>query len=215
MARKVRIPVAVPLEGSFEKVVKVMTLPDTPAFQHRSGVHFDLGYLSRTDGTGEWIGFIKSNTQYLPLGPDSLNYIMENAGLSEMPPVPIVHHGDGFPDIPINIVVTVLGLLVLILLMIMMLNKRRNTVRIVLPKAAPAENAAGDKAKADKAAWVKSAHAKVTASAAPIESAIIRAARERAARAAAEEPAQRGRITKSPELMNRPAFGRAGGDGRR
>lgn len=98
--------------------------------------------------------------------------------------------------------------LLLLVLTVRALRRRRSTVRIVLPKAESApqddKNVKGEKSPN----WVQNANAKVSASAQPIESAIIKQARERAARIAEMEPAKRGCIAKSPELIHRPAFGR-------
>lgn len=208
-AKRVRIPVPVPVEGSFEKIVKVQTLPDTPAFMLKGGIHFDLGYLSRNDGTGEWVGYVKSNTDYVPLGPESLDYIKENAGLQDMPPVPSVDHTGDMTGTFAAVGGAVVSALLLLVLTVRALRRRRSTVRIVLPKAESAAPQDDKNVKGEKSPnWVQNANAKVNATAQPIESAIIKQARERAARIAEMEPAQRGRIAKSPELMHRPAFGR-------
>ena len=87
-ARRVKLMAAMPAEERFERVLKVLDLPDTPPFVARGGGYFDLGYLLRIDGTGEWVGHVGSKTRYIPLGPESLAYVMEQAGLESLPPAP-------------------------------------------------------------------------------------------------------------------------------
>lgn len=205
---------ALPTEAGRERVVKVLELPDTADFTLRDGSFFDLGYLMRTDGTGEWVGFVGSDALYIPLGPKSLAFIMEHAGIDKLPPEPkpevsLLSRLDlSKMDIgAIDPRLLVLLLIPLLLVVgVMRFVRRQPRVKIELPKTASAE--APQEGGKD---WLHRAHASVNAAAPPMESPIIRAARERAERIRQQAPAVRGQIAKSPELANRPDFGRLGG----
>lgn len=205
-ARRFRFMSAMPVEGAFEHVVKVLDLPDAPEFATGNGKFFDLGYLKRSDGTGEWVGWVGSPSRYIPLGPESLKFIMDKAGLKQLPPG---------PGTPVDWKTSarnadprlLAGLLIAVLMSLGIVSAMRRPSRrlkIELPKPEPTEGQGGG------SAWMKKAHASVNAAAPPMESPLIRAARDRAERLRQQAPAVRGQIAKSPELLNRPDFGRQG-----
>lgn len=202
-ARRMKFAAAIDVDTGVEHVVKVLELPDVPEFRSAGGF-FDLGYLMRSDGTGEWVGYIGSKTSYIPFGPRSITYVMEHARLDRLPPEPTVDLDRARPATQLDMRL-VLWLMVPVLLLIaavVLLKQRPKRVR--LPKEVLGRADGG-------AEWMNQAHASVNAAAPPIESPIIRAARERAERLRSQTPAVRGQIAKSPELLNRPDFGRLGG----
>ena len=204
-ARRVKLMAAMPAEERFERVLKVLDLPDTPPFVARGGGYFDLGYLLRIDGTGEWVGHVGSKTRYIPLGPESLAYVMEQAGLESLPPAPDADPEDVKAAHKIDPrAYMLLPLPLLLILVAARLLRPKPKIKIALPpSAAETSSKGGD--------WMKKAQASVNAAAPPLESPIIRAARERAERLRNQTPAIRGQIAKSPEMLNRPDFGRQGG----
>lgn len=85
MARGVRL-------GAFgihkEAIERVIDFPDTEGFQRSDGKHVDLGYLHRAFGEGEWVGYLGTSSQYLPLSQGQLLIVLASAGVDELPPVP-------------------------------------------------------------------------------------------------------------------------------
>ena len=87
-ARRIRFPIAIPGLGASQTLVKVLTLPRAPEFRRDDGTYIDLGYLWDTDGTGEWVGYIGTGSQYLKLKPDMMPVLLAAANLQTLPPVP-------------------------------------------------------------------------------------------------------------------------------
>lgn len=85
--RGFRIPI--PGGGGSEEIVKVLDLPDIPALQRPDGRYIDLGYLFHKRSGGEWIGHVGSDSQYLKLDEEGLKILLQVAGVSKLPPVPV------------------------------------------------------------------------------------------------------------------------------
>ena len=150
-------------EERFERVLKVLDLPDTPPFVARGGGYFDLGYLLRIDGTGEWVGHVGSKTRYIPLGPESLAYVMEQAGLESLPPAPDADPEDVKAAHKIDPrAYMLLPLPLLLILVAARLLRPKPKIKIALPpSAAETSSKGGD--------WMKKAQASVNAAAPPLE----------------------------------------------
>jgi hypothetical protein len=82
------LPSSSPGTGSPEALVKVMDLPRVSEFRRGNGTYLDLGYHWKADGTGEWVGHIGSDTEFLVLKPDMFPVLLVAAHLDEFPPVP-------------------------------------------------------------------------------------------------------------------------------
>ncbi len=80
------IPLPIPGLRS-EVVVKVLELPRSPNLMYE-GKPIDLGYKFYSGSGGEWVGYIGSDTSYLPFKPDGLERTLALAGLRGLPPVP-------------------------------------------------------------------------------------------------------------------------------
>ncbi|MFN0218126.1 MAG: hypothetical protein ACKVP4_04830 [Hyphomicrobium sp.] len=88
-SKKSKLPIVVPIPGgSSGNIVKVLDLPDTALFRRPDGRYVDLGYRFTSGDAGDWVGYVGSSTQYLPLSKDALNGMMMVAGLKELPPPP-------------------------------------------------------------------------------------------------------------------------------
>ena len=85
--RKVGIPIPIPgLRG--ETIVKVLDLPKIPELRRKDGRFIDLGYKFNSWSGGDWIGYLGSDREFLPLQPEGLQAIMTVANLRELPDVP-------------------------------------------------------------------------------------------------------------------------------
>ncbi len=88
------IPLVVPggaLGSSARKpveVVKVVDLPDVADFQRDDGSYVDLGWRFLGETTGEWVGYIGSDIDYLTVLPEQLTAIMQIAGITQLPEPP-------------------------------------------------------------------------------------------------------------------------------
>ncbi len=70
-----------------EAIVKVLDLPDIPQLRRADGRHMDLGYKF-SGSSGEWVGYIGSDSQYLALPTGAAENLAKLAGLDDLPPVP-------------------------------------------------------------------------------------------------------------------------------
>jgi len=101
--KRFRMPVVVPIPKLqhtaapeiVRDVVKVLDLPNTPAFQRDDGSYVDLGYHFIGENGGEWVGYIGSSKDYLSISPDQMSGILQRAGLTQLPPVPSRAAGNG------------------------------------------------------------------------------------------------------------------------
>lgn len=87
-ARRFTVPFYIAGFTTSEEIVKVLDLPDTPSLRSRDDRHVDLGWLWKRDGSGEWVGYVGSPTEYVPMKAEHLPIVMQIAGLSALPPVP-------------------------------------------------------------------------------------------------------------------------------
>jgi hypothetical protein len=86
-AKRRGIPIFIPGFGSSETIVLVKDLPNIEALKRPDGKYVDLGYIHQRSG-GKWIGYVGSDTEYLPLTPEGLNALMRVAGISKLPDPP-------------------------------------------------------------------------------------------------------------------------------
>lgn len=81
------IPIPIPgLRG--ETLIKVLELPRIAMLKRSDGQYVDLGYKFYSWSGGDWIGYIGSESEYLPMTPEKLQVLMVVAGLKELPPIP-------------------------------------------------------------------------------------------------------------------------------
>lgn len=83
---------------------KVQDLPDIPALRRSDGIYVDLGYLHPRPrwslpehrpnlaysfyGHGQWVGYLGSRYEFVPLTPAKLRRLLALSGLRQLPPVP-------------------------------------------------------------------------------------------------------------------------------
>ncbi len=82
-----RIGIPIPSFSKGESVVKVLELPEGPAFTDPKGRHVDLGYYWPTNGEGQWVGMV-SETTYYKWSPESVQKALRLAKFTALPPVP-------------------------------------------------------------------------------------------------------------------------------
>ncbi len=70
-------------------VVKVQDLPDTAALRYGENAFVDLGWRYAGEAGGEWVGYIGSDSEYLPLDDAQIDGILKEAQLKALPPPPI------------------------------------------------------------------------------------------------------------------------------
>jgi hypothetical protein len=89
-ARRRSFPVPLPpIPGlRSEVVVLVKELPRTEALRRADGRYIDLGFKFHSGTGGEWVGYLGSSSEYLPLDDRKLTVLMSIAGLAELPPEP-------------------------------------------------------------------------------------------------------------------------------
>lgn len=80
------VPVSVPSTSKYVELV--LDLPDIRTLKRKDGRYIDLGYQHISETKGEWVGYVGSDVEYLPLSEGMLRIVMAAAGLSELPPVP-------------------------------------------------------------------------------------------------------------------------------
>ena len=86
-ARRGRIGIPIPSFSKVESVVKVLELPNSPAFTDPKGRHVDLGYYWPSTGEGRWVGMV-SETIYYNWSPASIEIALRHAKIKQLPPVP-------------------------------------------------------------------------------------------------------------------------------
>ena len=71
--------------GSYERIIKVRELTDTPQFQLKDGTYYDIGSmyeikhifgLSFSNTNPEYVGYINSQDKYVEITPKELNTII-------------------------------------------------------------------------------------------------------------------------------------------
>ncbi len=83
-----------------EKIIKIIDLPDSPAFQKTDGKYIDIGYRYQQlniffipiwNYNEKWCGYIGSDKEYLDLDKKYLSELAETAGLKlpDSPSLPI------------------------------------------------------------------------------------------------------------------------------
>ncbi|HFC05244.1 MAG TPA: hypothetical protein ENJ55_06030 [Rhizobiales bacterium] len=79
-----------------ETLLRVMDLPDIPALKRKDGKYIDLGYKFDVGSMskGEWVGYIGSDTSYLPLKEGMLDMMLALSGLKKLPPIPTATRGE-------------------------------------------------------------------------------------------------------------------------
>ena len=85
--RGVRIGMLVPSFTKPESVIKVLELPNIPAFTDPKGRHVDLGYYWPSFGNGQWVG-MTSETSYYKWSPEAVQNALRLAKVTALPPVP-------------------------------------------------------------------------------------------------------------------------------
>jgi hypothetical protein len=82
--------------SSSETLVRVMDLPDIPALKRKDGKYIDLGYKFDigSSSKGEWVGYIGSETRYLPFEKGMLDVVLALSGLKVLPPIPTATRGE-------------------------------------------------------------------------------------------------------------------------
>ncbi len=89
-ARQNRMPTAIQeMSGDGGDIIKVAELADTPPLKRADGTFIDLGYRFDAMGGGQWVGYVGSTSQYLPLTNEQLNALMLVGEIRVLPPVPI------------------------------------------------------------------------------------------------------------------------------
>lgn len=84
-----RVPFVIAgVQDSRSQIVKVMELPDVPMLRRNDGAYVDLGYRWGDAGLSEWIGYIGSDSEYVPLTPALRETVMMAAGIEQMPQPP-------------------------------------------------------------------------------------------------------------------------------
>lgn len=85
------LPVRKPRRRANERpaVVKVLDLPDTDVLRYGDTLFVDLGWRYAGDAGGEWVGYIGSGTEYLPLDENQMAGLMQEANLTALPRPPI------------------------------------------------------------------------------------------------------------------------------
>ncbi len=96
--------IAIPCTG--ESIIKVLDIPATagmtvPANKHMRDKRLDLGYKFKYCFSGEWVGHIGSDTQYVRLDAARLKMLVMAAGLKEPPSEPSFLRA---PDVQIMLV---------------------------------------------------------------------------------------------------------------
>lgn len=89
-ARQNRMPTAIQeMGGDAGEIIKIAELPDSPPLKRADGTFIDLGYRFDAMGGGQWVGYVGSTLQYLPLTNEQLNALMLVGEISALPPVPV------------------------------------------------------------------------------------------------------------------------------
>ena len=84
-ARKIWVPI--PSFSQGETMVKVRDLPKGQPFLDKEGNQISLGYLWKSDGEGQWVGYI-SPSRHLTWTPQVVASVVVVAGLGTLPPIP-------------------------------------------------------------------------------------------------------------------------------
>ena len=84
-ARKIWVPI--PSFSQGETMVKVRDLPKGQPFLDKEGNQISLGYLWKSNGEGQWVGYI-SPSRYLTWSPQVAAAVVVVAGLGTLPPIP-------------------------------------------------------------------------------------------------------------------------------
>jgi hypothetical protein len=70
-------------------VVKVLDLPDSETLRFNETTFVDLGWRQTAGQSGEWVGHIGSDAEYLPLSAEQIAGILKEAQLKSLPLPPV------------------------------------------------------------------------------------------------------------------------------
>ena len=86
LASAIPAQAGVPIPCTGESVVKVRDIPNAPRMSN--GQPVALGYLFKGCFSGEWVGHVGSDSQFIRLNEKKLKLLMTIANLKELPPEP-------------------------------------------------------------------------------------------------------------------------------
>lgn len=81
-------PRPAPEHSVLPAVIKVLELPNSEALRLSENAFVDLGWRRNADNSGEWVGYIGSETEYVPLNAEQIAGVLKEAQLKSLPPPP-------------------------------------------------------------------------------------------------------------------------------